>query len=425
MIYSKIPGTNGAGSKITVTNTATSLQDLIKTASGDSTFLLGNENAIHFLCPDGSAADIRWFADGNDPTTTLGNLIEVGDARTLYGLDVSRLKLISVGANTTLEIAIGHHTVGMPSDTYGMGAVNIEGDITVGSNIEEVGGTTVPTVGSTPSVPTVIYDDEGNQITEFGSPSTIAEYKSPSDFTATYTSTTTITLSSLPISISDSSQIVYIRVVPASGDAEVYVNGSGGVTMTVSSNVLTISGAGTPFASGDVYEIGINGQTKAYDPSTQSNKESLLNPDYSRNTDAETVLGTPQDLTTSFVDVGSVISTQGYKKAFFKLSVDINTGTGIEAKGLGLTSSDDTNPGDLPIYNVDTTTAGAYKVLTEANVIAFNDEYFDTAGTPTDRTIWVGFDVDNTIPYIQLQMKCGATGATAPAIDEVILCKGY
>jgi len=43
-----------------------------------------------------------------------------------------------------------------------------------------------------------------------------AEYKSPFDFTAVFTSGTTITLSVLPISITDNSQISYIKVVPAS-----------------------------------------------------------------------------------------------------------------------------------------------------------------------------------------------------------------
>jgi hypothetical protein len=59
--------------------------------------------------------------------------------------------------------------------------------------------------------------------------------------------------------VTDSSQIVGRKVVPASGDAVVYKNGENGVTMRVSANVITISGVTDPFASGDVYEVGING----------------------------------------------------------------------------------------------------------------------------------------------------------------------
>ena len=203
------------------------------------------------------------------------------------------------------------------------------GGIASDINVDEVGGTAVPTFGSTPVVPSAIYDDEGNQITSFGSPSTIAEFKSPSDFSATYTSTTTITLSSVPFTITDSSQLVYIRVVPASGDSEVYTNGSSGVTMTVSSNVVTIAGAGTPFASGDAYEIGINGQDKAYDPSTQSDKVSTLNPEYSHYTDAEQLV-TASDIGAAdgtYIDQGAEIDMTGYTTLgiFVKFTVNDST----------------------------------------------------------------------------------------------------
>ena len=44
-----------------------------------------------------------------------------------------------------------------------------------------------------------------------------------------------------------------------------YVNGANGVTMSVSSNVITITGAGTPFTSGDTYDVCLNMFDKAYD----------------------------------------------------------------------------------------------------------------------------------------------------------------
>ncbi len=110
-----------------------------------------------------------------------------------------------------------------------------------------------------------IYDAAGNQITAFGSPSTVSEYRSPSDFTAVFASNITLTLASLPIALTDDSQIVYIRRIPAVGaDGIVYVNGSGGVTFREVGGVLTIYGAGTPFVNTDVYEVGINLQDKAY-----------------------------------------------------------------------------------------------------------------------------------------------------------------
>lgn len=43
-----------------------------------------------------------------------------------------------------------------------------------------------------------------------------AEYTSPTDFTATFATGTTLTLSGLPITIIDNSQLAYVVVTPAS-----------------------------------------------------------------------------------------------------------------------------------------------------------------------------------------------------------------
>jgi len=111
-----------------------------------------------------------------------------------------------------------------------------------------------------------------------GASSVVARYTSPSNFTATFTSSTTLTLSALSgFSITCSSQLVYVKVIPVTGVSKIYVNGSDGVTLRISSNVLTISGAGTPFTAGDCYEVGINALPFEQDPSTQSIKTSQLN----------------------------------------------------------------------------------------------------------------------------------------------------
>ncbi len=164
-------------------------------------------------------------------------------------------------------------------------------------------------------------------------PTPFAEYKSPSDFTATYTSNVTITLSSLPIVISDSSQIVYIKYIPTGGSGSaVLVNGYNGVTITESAGVLTVDGGGTPFAAGDVYEIGINAQQKAYDATTNSLLTSVENPLWERYTDAESLLGAAYELTNSFADVGSEIDVRGYNYLTFWATIDIGTSTNIQLR---------------------------------------------------------------------------------------------
>ena len=266
-------------------------------------------------------------------------------------------------------------------------------------------------LSSTEVLKTAIYDDTGAQVTAFGSPSTIAEYKSPSDFTATYTSSTTITLSSLPLTIADSSQIVYIRKIPSSGDAEVYVNGSGGVTMTVSSNVLTIAGVTAPFASGDSYEIGINAQKKAYDSSTQSNKASLLNPVYSRYTDVETLIAAAQELDATPTDLGAEIDMSGYNELGVWLTVDIGTSTDVTLRIIHKhTSAGAEEYREIylgsPASNITTVNLNDYQV-----------------GADSDQLIKINIPVSMTSPYIQLQVSDAADGDGQ--IDACYITKAY
>lgn len=143
MPRSKLPGINGEGSQITVTNTATSLLELIRTAGSDPGFEFRGENYLVYALSDGSATDIRYFVDESVPTTTAGELIELGDAKTLYGINLSDVQLIvTSGTASVLDIGIGTFSHGQPSDTYGTGAITIEGgSITIGATAPQALGT--------------------------------------------------------------------------------------------------------------------------------------------------------------------------------------------------------------------------------------------------------------------------------------------
>jgi hypothetical protein len=91
-----------------------------------------------------------------------------------------------------------------------------------------------------------------------------ADFKSPSDFTATYLSGTTLTIAGLPaaLTITDASQFVYAKQVCTGREGATYENASGTCYFSYVGTTLTIHGCGDkPFADGDVYEIGINGQS--------------------------------------------------------------------------------------------------------------------------------------------------------------------
>jgi hypothetical protein len=221
-----------------------------------------------------------------------------------------------------------------------------------------------------------------------GASSVTATYTSPSDFTVTYTSSTTITISALSgFSVTDSSQIVYIKVIPLTGDSEIYVNGSSGVTLKIASNVITISGAGTPFTSGDVYEVGINALPYEKDPSTQSIKVSPLVNVWNQYTDSE-VLVTAQDLTASYADFGAEIDMRGFTHLRVGIVLDVNDSENITLKLLGLDES-----GGSDEYEIE---GGTTQAIDHTADNKFSYE-FDVKGNP----------------FIQLQAVAGTVGSTA------------
>lgn len=229
-------------------------------------------------------------------------------------------------------------------------------------------------------------DSSGN-IGGGSSPSTTADYKSPADFTATYTSNVTITLSGVPITITDNSQIKYIMMVPAAGQAKIFVNGSGGVTIAHAANILTISGAGTPFTAGDVYEIGINGPTKAYDLSIDAKKTISLVNVWNRYTDPETLV-TAQDLTDAYADFGAEIDMRGYTHLRVGIVLDVNDSENITMKLLGLNESGGTDEFEIE--------GGLTQAIAHTADAKFSYE-FDVKGSP----------------FVQLQAIAGTVGATA------------
>lgn len=102
-------------------------------------------------------------------------------------------------------------------------------------------------------------------------------HTSPKDGSAVFASNVTITLSGFPFTVADTTALIlYIMYKPTGGEwQQPLMNGINGVSITSSSNVLTVAGAGTPFASNDTYFIGIletAARQRGYDTSSDSVK---------------------------------------------------------------------------------------------------------------------------------------------------------
>jgi hypothetical protein len=158
--------------------------------------------------------------------------------------------------------------------------------------------------------------------------------------------------------------------------------------MTISSNVITVNGAGTPFASGDAYEVGINGQKKAYDSSTNSTMVSSLVNVWNQYTDPETLV-TAQNLTAAYADFGSEIDMRGFNRLGVYVVTDVNDSENVTLQVLGKHTSAGTDE-----YSIDGISA---KTLWTTSAI--------------DSKLYFEFDV-GTIPFIQLQSIAGTTGYT-------------
>ncbi len=154
-------------------------------------------------------------------------------------------------------------------------------------------------------------------LVEGGASSVAAQYISPTDFTATYTSASTITLTGLPFTVTSSAQVVYVKVTDTSANTSlIYVSGSSSYSFAYSAGVITayLNGAVTSiFASTNVYEVGLNAQMKAYDATTDTEKVINQSPDRASYVQDSLVDTTNIAAATNYYPSSTGMSMDGYK----------------------------------------------------------------------------------------------------------------
>lgn len=251
-------------------------------------------------------------------------------------------------------------------------------------------------------------------VTTNGAVPLLAEYKSPDDFTAAYTSSSTITVSNLPFTVTDSSQIRYIKQITTTNLSNVYFNGYNGCTMQIvpSTGVITIYGVGTPFLSGDVYEVGFSGVLKAYDATLDITKTIDQSPTWTRRTDVESLLSSAYTLTTSFANLGPVVDCRGYETIAFFIKCTVQQSTNIQFKLLAYHTYGGSEAWSIPIELV---SSGLDTISTE--IVKFPDS--------ANFLYILKAKVDNVIPYLQAQVMMGTDGGTDGTIDTFYVTKGY
>lgn len=265
---------NALSTKIAVTSTATNPYSLMDTAgtltTSQSYYLTASSNGVGIgngilITPEDG--DVR-LGYGFTPIATVGTLLSAGTKYFIPNISLGNVKLIRAGSSdAACSIDICHT---LPSDTFNAvaEAVTLEASsITIGTiDIDKFGGTDV-SLGqktSSASMPVVFPSDQS-----LGSTILAPTHWTPNDGTGTFTTSTTITTSGFPFTVDDDNcTVMAIYYKPTGGEWQtVLANGNGGVSITASSNVITVVGAGTPFASGDTYLIGIKSDIKGYSKS--------------------------------------------------------------------------------------------------------------------------------------------------------------
>lgn len=312
---------NAAGSKITVTSTATGIFDLINTAASTTTVYAGypsKVNALDLIVESGS--DVRVLFDGNTPTATNGLLLSQGVMYSFRGVPLDKLSLIRTGSSN----AVCSLQVGYSSDEQSSSGVAYAVTTEAGS----VGGSG----GAGGGNDTYYAKEDGTN----------------ADAVVSYTSATTITVTGLPFTFT-ALDIASVEQIPTSGDATTFTDKA---DFSVSAGVITVTGAA--FASDDVFVVTFTGPPRTENTPSRSTQTTRLNPNWDRiatETLADITNGT--DATYEyFVDM------TGYRKGSFQL--ELNGGSGSVTVTIeGSLQDDGTAAASVTYQDISNATFGA------------------------------------------------------------------
>ena len=141
---------------------------------------------------------------------------------------------------------------------------------------------------------------------------TQATHWTPNDGTCVFTSNVTLTCSGFPTTVDDANGTVISIMYYPTGSTfrRVLINGVGGVSMKAAANVITVAGAGTPFAALDTYRVGVQFQQKEHDATTNAGRVSETNP-INQQMYSELLIDTTNQSGTAYYPSSSGWSNQG------------------------------------------------------------------------------------------------------------------
>jgi len=290
----------GADGTVAPTGSLLTNAPFTKLTDGTNNLTLGTGTVKTLPCELNDGSTKITFGTGTTKNVPVG--LNDGTTAITFGTGTQKTVPTAISDGTT-EVDVIATINSIKSDLSSIAGTatvtaGVNGLIAVGGNIAhdsadagypiKVGGkaaTTKPTAVSAADRVDAYFDEYGrlHTIDEGGSSTMPASHISPIDFAAAYTSNVTITCSGAPFTVEDASVMIsYIMYKPTAGSWTTLVNGTNGVSMTASANVITVTGAGTPFASGDTYRVGLRYQDKSYTSTTNSLRVEEISPITSR-----------------------------------------------------------------------------------------------------------------------------------------------
>lgn len=200
-------------------------------------------------------------------------------------------------------------------------------------------------------------------------------------------------------------------IVDTGSAVNIYEQGKNSVRLSISGTTITVAGAGAaPIPAGCTVDVMWAGQEKAYDSSTQTLRNYPVIDLASRRVDTPVALiAAAQNFTNAWADLGPEIALSGYTRLTVWLTIDVNDGYNLRLRCLGKHTPGAGLEYVMPILKPDTTTAGAYVIYAEDEFIELTER--------VDQNMLFTWTIENTIPYVQIQVMAVTPGADPAQID--------
>ncbi len=117
------------------------------------------------------------------------------------------------------------------------------------------------------------------------------------------------------------------------------------------------------------------------------------------------LIDTPQELTTSWANLGPLIQMNSFSRLGLFLKLDINDSQNVRVRAVGKRSEGDASNFVFPLLTPSATSVGVEPEL-----------YEFTTDADVNQIIEIG--TNYIVPYVQIQVQAGTAGATPGEITE-------